>query len=213
MTALLMLGLAAYGLPLALWARVRGWLAIAGASFLLGAGAVSLHLFVLSVMHVQWSRASVLVAITPLFVLSVVFAKRRMGFSPSIPSGRAEARPTFVDALLLIPILAYVYFALYAPPFEWDFYGVWGIKARWFFDAGGIDWTWLATNSAHPDYPLLLPLLFDFTAVISGAWNDASFGWIYVALCVSFILVAREQSSALVALAIVFPALNPWIGL
>jgi hypothetical protein len=198
-----MLGLAAYGLPLALWARVRGWFALAGASFLLGAAAVSLHLFALSLMRVQWTRVSVLIAIAPLFAIACFFARR-----PEF-----ETRLHFLDALLLIPIAAYAIFALYAPPFEWDFYGVWGIKGRWFFDAGGIDWTWLATNSAHPDYPLLLPLLFDFTAIVTGAWNDASFGWIYVALCVSFFLIAREHSSPLVALAVVFPALNPWIGL
>jgi hypothetical protein len=104
-------------------------------------------------------------------------------------------------------------FALYAPPYEWDFYGIWGIKGRWFFDVRGIDWTYLQTHSSHPDYPLLLPLLFDFAAIVSGGWNDMAFGWLYVALCASFILIVRGEAGSLAAIAVAFPALNPWIGL
>jgi hypothetical protein len=211
-----MMGLAVYGLPLAWWARVRGF-ALPGTAFLLGAGAVSLHLFVLSTIGVTWSRTSVLLAIAPLFL--VACAGCRTGFSLSgaqrqvQAEGKGEARPALFDLLLVAPIVAYAYFALYAPPFEWDFYGIWGLKGRWFYDAGGIDWTFIRANSSHPDYPLLLPLLFDFVAVVGGVWNDAQFGWIYVALCASFILVARGHGGTLVALAVAFPALNPWIGL
>jgi hypothetical protein len=212
-TAFLMVAIALYGLPLALCARLRGF-ALAGASFLLGVGAIALHLFVLTAIGVPWTRTAVLLALTPLLIVATIFAKRRAGFSPTPPpEGRAEARPTFVDLFVLAAIVAYAVFALYAPPYEWDFYGIWGIKGRWFFDARGIDWTYLKTNSTHPDYPLLLPLLFDFTAIVTGGWNDQAFGWIFVALCASFILIARGHSSALVALAVVFPALNLWIGL
>ena len=206
---MIVLLIALYGLPLALCARLRGY-TLAGAAFLLGAGAVALHLFVLSVMRVPWTRTSVLLAVAPLLLAGIACARRRTGFSPS---GRAEARPTFGDSLLLLPVVAYAVFALYAPPYEWDFYGIWGIKARWFFDARGVDWTYLQTHSTHPDYPLLLPLLFDFTAVAGGGWNDMAFGWLYVALCASFILIARGHGGTMAALAVAFPALNPWIGL
>ena len=206
---MIVLLIALYGLPLALCARLRGY-ALAGGAFLLGAGAVSLHLFVLSVVRVPWTRTSLLVALAPLFILCTAFAKRRAGFSPS---GRAEARPTLVDLFVLAAIVAYAFFSLWAPPYEWDYYGIWGIKAKWFFEARGIDWTYLRTHSAHPDYPLLLPLLFDFTAVVTGGWHDATFGWLYVALCASFILIAREHGGAMTALAVAFPALNLWVGL
>ncbi|HYC90524.1 MAG TPA: hypothetical protein VEO54_15010 [Thermoanaerobaculia bacterium] len=206
---MIVLLIALYGLPLALCARLRGY-ALAGGAFLLGAGAVSLHLFVLSLLGVPWTRTSVLLALAPLLLLSAAFAKRRTGFSPS---RRAEARPTWSDLAVFVPIAAYALFALYAPPYEWDYYGIWGIKARWFFDAKGIDWTYLQTHSSHPDYPLLLPLLFDFTAIVSGGWNDLTFGWLYVALCASFILIAREEGGAMAAFAVAFPALNLWVGL
>jgi len=202
-----MLGIAAYGLPLALCARQRGF-ALAGTSFLLGAGAISLHLFALSLAGVAWTRTIVLVALLPLLIGAIFFARRSAAVS-----SYDGLRLSPVDLLLPVAIGAYAVFALYAPPYEWDFYGVWGTKARWFFDARGIDWTFLKTNASHPDYPLLLPLLFDFTAIVTGGWNDLAFGWIYVALCASFVLVARGHSTALVALAVAFPAMNLWVGL
>lgn len=205
--AVIVLFLALYGLPLALCARLRGY-TLAGASFLLGAGAVALHLFVLSVVQVAWTRTSVLLSLIPLLVVAI---KCGAGFSPP---ERAEARPTwFSDLFVVAAVVAYALFALYAPPYEWDYYGIWGIKARWFFDVRGIDWTYLQTHSSHPDYPLLLPLLFDFTAIVGGGWNDLAFGWLYVALCASFILIVRGEAGSLAALAVAFPALNPWIGL
>jgi hypothetical protein len=216
-TALLMLGIALYGVPLALWARQRG-LALAGASFLLGAGATALHLFALSVFRVPWTRTSVLLALAPLFwsAAARAAALHRRSASCGWRNGERQlALPhsRLIDLFVLAAIVAYAIFALWAPPYEWDYYGVWGIKARWFFDMRGIDWTYLQTHSSHPDYPLLLPLLFDFVAIVTGGWNDLAFGWIYVALCASFLLIARGHSNALVTLAVAFPALNLWIGL
>jgi hypothetical protein len=210
--AVIVLLIALYGLPLALWARLRGY-ALAGASFLLGAGTIALHLFVLSVLRVPWTRTSVLLAIAPLWsaaALAAALHLRSASCGWRNPK-RQLALPHSI--VLLVPVVAYAVFALYAPPYEWDFYGVWGIKGRWFFDARGIDWTYLTTNSSHPDYPLLLPLLFDFVTVVGGGWNDLSFGWLYVALCASFILIARGHEGTMTALAVAFPALNLWIGL
>lgn len=209
MTALLMAGIAAYGLPLALCARLRGSV-LAGASFLLGAGAITLHLLALSVAGVAWTLTSILLALVPLFVIAV-FRSRTM--APLPPIARADSRPSLADVFLVVAIVAYAIFALRVPPYEWDFYGIWGNKARWFFDARGVNWEYLTSNGTHPDYPLCVPLLFDFTAIMTGGWDDAVFGWIFVALCASFVLIARGHSSALIALAVVFPALNLWIGL
>jgi hypothetical protein len=208
-TAVLMLGIAAYGLPLGLWARLRGPV-LAGASFLLGAGAITLHLFALSLAGIAWTRTSMMVSLVPLFVVATVLVLRR---APGMASAEPEMRPGIADLFVLVAVVAYAIFALYAPPYEWDFYGIWGNKARWFFDARGVDWAYLTSNGTHPDYPLLLPLLFDFTALVLGGWSDAAFGWVFVAMCVSFLLIARGHSSSLVALAVVFPALNLWIGL
>lgn len=213
-TPLLMVGLMLYGIPLALMfdSRLRG-ATLAGTSFLLGAGAAGLHLFVLSVMRVPWTRTSVLLAMAPLFVLGVLRRGRSSGTYQS--GGRAAA---LLDVLTIAIVVSYAIFALWAPPYEWDFYGIWGLKAHWFYDTRGMDWS-TVPYIGKADYPVLMPLLFDFVAVITKQWNDRAFGWIYIGLCASVLAIIRGMFAeevkhpALATLAIAFPTLNLWIGL
>ena len=222
-TPLLLVGVLLYGVPLALALepRLRG-VTLAGTAFLLGAGAAWLHLFALSAVGVAWSRTSVILAMAPLF-LAVLWRVRAVGVSQS--SGTAaspQAAPPLGSALLdgftIAIVIAYAIFALWAPPYEWDYYGIWGLKARWFFDTKGLDWA-TVPFIGKADYPLLMPLLFDFVAVITKTWNDRTFGWIYVFLCASVLAVVRGMFAdevkhpALATLAIAFPAMNLWIGL
>ena len=227
-TPLLLVGLMLYGVPLALALdrRLRG-AALAGTAFLLGAGAGGLHLFALSVLRVEWSRTSVLLAMAPLF-LGVLWRGRRAGESHSSGMGlptraaapaHAAARATaLLDVATIACVVAYAIFALWAPPYEWDFYGIWGLKARWFFDAGGMNWA-AVPFIGKADYPVLMPLLFDFVAVMTKTWNDTAFGWIYVFLCASLLAIVRGMLAdevkypALATLALAFPTLNLWVGL
>ena len=225
-TVLVLLGVLLYGAPIAraLEPRLRG-AALAGASFLLGIGTVALHMFALSVAGIAWTRTSVLLSIAPLLILAmVVAAKRRrqsggdeewsrpVSAGPSTPLWMTRTGGVF-DVLTVLAIVSYAIFALWAPPFEWDFYGIWGLKGRWFFEARGVDWAWLRANVAQSDYPPLVPLMFDFVAVVTGHWNDAAFGWVYVALGAALIAVFRGFSSPAATLAVAFPALNVWVGL
>ena len=213
LTPLLLIGVLLYGVPLArmIDARLRG-ATLAGGAFLLGSGTIALHLFALSILRIEWTRTSVLLSLLPLFVFAILRTR-------GLPWPRAEARPNWIDAITIVIVAAYAIFALWAPPYEWDFYGIWGLKGRWFYDAGGIDWMFVKTNISHPDYPLFVPLLYDFIAVVGGGWNDLVFGWLYVFLCASVIAIARGmfadevKSPALATLAIAFPSLNLWIGL
>ncbi len=219
-TPLLLVGLMLYGVPLALSfdSRLRGP-TLAGTSFLLGAGAAGLHLFALSVMRVPWTRTSVVLSMVPLFAIAVFVAKRRARLQPASPGeGGLKPRPTFVDAITIAIVIAYALFAIWAPPYEWDFYGIWGLKARWFFETRGMDWA-TVPHIGKADYPVLMPLLFDFVAVVTKEWNDRAFGWIYVGLCASVLAIMRGMFAdevkrpALATLVIAFPTLNLWIGL
>lgn len=213
LTPLLLIGVLLYGLPLArmLDPRLRG-ASLAGGAFLVGSGTIGLHLFLLALLRIEWTRTALLLALLPLFVFAVVRTR-------GLPWGRPEVRPTWVDALTIVCVVSYAIFALWAPPYEWDFYGIWGLKGRWFYDARGIDWTFVQTNISHPDYPLLVPLLYDFVAILTGGWNDTAFGWLYVFLCASVLAVARGifanevKWPALATLAMAFPSLNLWVGL
>src|SRR4029077_4075993 len=108
-------------------------------------------------------------------------------------------------------LLGYAMYATLAPPWEADFLADWGVKARTFWEARTIDWNYLQVErSVHPDYPPLVPLLFDFMAVVRGEWNDATFGLINVAFALGLLLiihgVAREESGSRVTAAFVMAA-------
>src|SRR2546423_1537939 len=74
-------------------------------------------------------------------------------------------------------------FATAARLWEWDFWAIWGLKARLFLGHGGIDWRFLESpwnTYVHPDYPLLVPFNFDFVALLNGGWSDRWLGLLSV---------------------------------
>ena len=182
-----------------------------GASILIGIGYVVLVLFFLSVLHVTWSRSAIVIAVLAPLLLFL----RRM------PQKTRQAA-TPIDIVIVLLIAGHAIFATWAPMYEWDWFGIWGLKARTFFDFGGIDWHFIQTNISHPDYPLLTPLLVDYPSVVRRAWEDRFVGLMFTALSAGLILIVRgtlaeefesEWLGGLGTLAITCPALNLWIGL
>lgn len=110
-------------------------------------------------------------------------------------------RPSFrfsswnlLDLFTLALIGGYAKLAIAAPPIENDYLLIWGVKAKEFFFARGIDWPWLELErnyTSHPDYPVLLPLVYDAFALVTGGWNDRWVGIITVAYGVAALLVVR----------------------
>jgi hypothetical protein len=100
-----------------------------------------------------------------------------------------------VDAITLLTLVGYVFYATLASLWEWDFWAIWGLKARVFFEHGGIEWSYLENpfNSfAHPDYPLLLPLNFDFAALAAGTWDDRWLGLICVGWAAAITVIVHD---------------------
>jgi hypothetical protein len=129
--------------------------------------------------------------------------------SPLPPANRQL--PTLDDLATLIPLTAYALYATLANLWEWDFWAIWGLKGRQFFEHHGIDWQFLAgrwNGFVHPDYPLLVPLNYDFAALLAGAWSDRWLGLFNVAYGLAVLLIARalaaRETSPLVAALLTF---------
>jgi len=135
-----------------------------------------------------------------------------------------RAAAALFDALSLVVIAGYAKFATAAPPAEFDFLADWGLKARVFFAARGIDWNFLdhaPPHLAHPNYPPLVPLTFDLVAMLRGGWSDELLGIVNVAFAVALLIFVRWLAfaetrshviAAFVAFALVPLACVPWIG-
>jgi hypothetical protein len=211
------LSLTVLGIPiaLALDRAARGALLL-GTAFLYGSGAVFLILLVVPMKLVA-------VAVAGLLGCLVAWGfSRRATQQPSNPA--TPTRRHIIDLATLLPLTSYALYATIAPVWEWDFWAIWGLKARVFLEHGGIDWRFLEgrwNGFVHPDYPLLVPLNFDFIALIGGGWSDRWLGVLFVAYGVALLLVARalaaREASPLVAALLTFVlswiAASRYIGL
>lgn len=220
LAGLLVVALGGAALVRLLAPQLRG-AACAGASILIGSGVAALTMFVLAMAGVSWSRVTVLLAFVVVAAIAVLFArKRRVSIAPA-PRRYTPAALIF-DALSAVVVAAYARFALIRPLYEWDFFGIWGLKGRFFFDARTIDWMFIRTNISHPDYPLLVPLMFDFLSFVRGTWDERAIALWYVALAAALVLVVRgialeelgsHAAASIAALAVAFPSMNIWVGL
>jgi hypothetical protein len=218
------LSMAVLGLPVALAVdrRARGPLLI-GTAFLYGSGLVFFVLLALSVLHIRWTLMSVTVAGLALMVGCWLFVVRRA--EPPRPTTN-DQRPTphVLDFITVLTLAGYSLYATLAPLWEWDYWAIWGLKARVFLERGGIDWRFLESRwnvFAHPDYPLLVPLNYDFAALIGGGWSDRWLGVLFVAWAAAALLIVRglaaleltPLAASLVTLATASVALSAYVGL
>jgi hypothetical protein len=206
------LAMTVIGLPvtLALDRAARGPILL-GLAVLYGSGAVWLVLLIESVAGVRWTLISVTIGALAVAVPAAVLARRTQDAGRSTTSPVLSPLSSLLDAATLLTLLGYSQFATLAGLWEWDFWAIWGLKARLFLDRGGIDWRFLESRwnaFAHSDYPLLVPLNFDFVALLAGGWSDRWLGVLFVAWAAALLLIVRglaaEESSPHVAAAITF---------
>ncbi len=220
-TLVAILSLTVLGIPITLAAdrRARGTLLV-GASFLYGSGAMFIVLLALSFAHLRWTLISVTATALAVFVIAAMIAIRH-----PTPDNRQRAAGAHVfDLVTLLTLTGYALYATLASLWEWDFWAIWGLKAKAFFEVGGIDWRFLDSRwntFTHPDYPLLVPLNFDFVALVNGGWSDRWLGLLFVAWGVALLLILRALASretspffaSLLTLALASLAVSRYVGL
>jgi hypothetical protein len=194
-TLIAILSLAVLGIPIALSVdrQARGPLLI-GTAFLYGSGMMYFVLLTLSIVHIQWTLISVTITSLIVFCAAALLARRQGGGAVSA----YPVRPHLLDVVTLFTIVCCALFATLAPLWEWDFWAIWGLKARAFLEIGGIDWHFLESpwnTFAHTDYPQLVPLNYDFVALLNGGWSDRWLGLLGVACAVALALVARPLAA------------------
>ena len=208
-----------FGIPvvLAVDRNARGPMLL-GLGYLYGAGVIYIVELALALIGVRWNAVNVnAIAIA---IAAICFFVRK----PTQHSALSTFNFSWLDLATLIMIAAHTALATMARLWEWDFWAIWGLKARTFYDLGSIDWRFLESrwnDFTHPDYPLLLPLNYAYTAIIGGGWDDRWLGLVTVVFGVSLLLIVRAlagmETTPLFAAAITFAstvfALSRFIGL
>src|SRR5260221_5350031 len=189
------------GLPLTIAVdRAARGARLLGLAFLYGCAAVMFALMLLSVAGIPWTAldaGGVLIAIAVMAWL-VVRWRGRKAQSPLAAPRVSANRPRLFDVIPLLLLGAYGSYVTVASPWEWDYWAIWGLKARVFFEHRGIDWSWLGNRwneFAHPDYPLLVPSSYDFACLLNGAWDDRWFGLLFIAWALAALLIVRSLAA------------------
>lgn len=186
----------AAGMPvtLAIDRRANGT-GLAGLSFLYGTALVYFSELALSLAGVRWSLLTVNAAILSGSAACLVLARRH----PAAGAVRDPVRFHFIDLATVFTVGCYSLYATLAPVWGWDFWAIWGLKARVFLGTGSIDWIFLTSRwnaFVHPDYPLLLPLNYVYAGLTAGGWSDRWLGVESVAFAVALLLIIRQHAAA-----------------
>ena len=192
-------------------------------AWLLLTGAAALVLLGASIAGIPWSPWLLVLALP---VLWVVFRRPSALHGLESASSRSGARVVSIlaDVFTVALIGGYTRLAAAAPPFENDYLLIWGVKGKEFFFERGIDWSWLEAplnHTAHSDYPVLLPLVYDAFALLAGAWPDRWLGLVTAAYGVAALLVVRGALDeeiprpwpALATAALMPLVFSPYVGL
>jgi hypothetical protein len=135
-------------------------LVIAGA---VGAVAVPIVLALLTVAGIQWTRTTVVIALAIVAGTGLVAIRGKRPL-PHRRAGRAALAAIGVIAIVVI------YGLLTARMSSGDLHFFWGPKSILFFQSGGVKLSVLVSTIhryMNPDYPLLLPLLYSWSQVVS----------------------------------------------
>jgi len=190
-----------------------------GLGYLYGTGVIYTVMLMLAIIGVHWSALNV-TAIALLIAIACIAIKKR----PTQHSALSTQHFSWLDLATVTTAIACVSYATIARVWEWDFWAIWGLKARVFLEAGTIDWRFLESRwneFAHPDYPLLLPLNYVYGALLGGGWDDRWLGLITIAYGISLLLIVRGMAAlevkpsfaAAIAFAASVFALSHYIGM
>ncbi len=211
------------GVPMAMvlpGARARVSL-LMGEGYLLGNAVLAFLLLAFSIAGVAWSLPTLLAGAAILAAIAIAFLSRKGLPAIGLPP---LGWPDAIDLLTTILVAGFLRYVTAAPSIENDYIRIWGLKGRLFWWARGIDWSFLQlplNMNAHVDYPILLPLVFDVQALLTGAWPEHWMGVITAAFGVSALLVVRglladeigELASALATLALMPLLFSGYVGL
>lgn len=205
--------------------RSEEWDATLGTAILLGISTQAGALFVMDLAGVDWSRAGLVGIVVTVTAGALATRRGQPGGQPAALRSGSTWISTLADGATIVLVAGYASFSVVSIGGENDYIGIWGVKARMFFEARGLDLTFLtlpANDYVHPDYPILLPLAFDSIALVTARWDERMFAVVYPLVALAAILSARAAlrregiSSTLTSvgtLALTPAALSPWIGL
>lgn len=138
---------------------------------------------------------NILAAEIALVLITLVIWRR--GSSRPLAIAVHSGHPSVLQRLWLggavAGILLFLLTALAEPMWTTDFLAIWGLKGKTIFLAAEVPHRLFHDPHlfwSHPEYPLLLPLLFASLSAVVGEWNDRTLALLYPACQVATVFAA-----------------------
>lgn len=122
----------------------------------------------LEAVGLRWQRST----LVPLVLFGLIASWHLRGGAVGFRGG--WRRPGWGEAIAVAALAIYTVCTLLQWNLHADFVYHWGVKGQRFFLAEGLDTAHLSAPwnvHIHPDYPLLLPILFAWSAIFGGAFD------------------------------------------
>jgi len=187
-------------------------------SYGIGAGFLSLEMFLISLVGVPLTFGYIIIPWIPFLFFSIWKSKGKVlrWVPPLNLKGISQPRSTtgntrkklfsvlekIMWAVIFFEIFSVFFAALIKPIFHWDPFVCWSFKAKIFFVDQTIRFDFfhdVTKDFTFPDYPLLVPLTETWLFNSMGEWNDALvkviFPLYYVCLLIIFYSALRRSIS------------------
>ena len=158
-------------------------------AYMIGLGIVAWGMLVLQLIGKPFSPLWLLTPLLGASILSILNSGRRKRYLRTPFQSQSlwlRERWSKAEILLLTGIGLELGFAftraLLLPMEDFDAVGNWGLKAKAIYLANTVPFSFLGNHdyiTAHPDYPLLLPLVESFVYFFLGHLNDFVVKWIF----------------------------------
>lgn len=160
------------------------------------AGLVTLHLLLtaLQAVGVSWTRGTLVPSLGVLLIGGIWSLRRLRATTSPGDSPPPLLRLGWGDATAGLALAGFAVAAVTLRSVNPDFVFHWGLKAKKFVLAGGVDFSYLAqpwNHYTHPDYPTLLPELYAVSSLLSGRFSEPALLLWSVAFFAALVWTAR----------------------
>lgn len=151
-----------------------------GAAFGLGSGLLTVEMFAFALLGLPWDPLGLSVLPALCAVIAVMRGRRRgdtAGYPTALAASRGRRAFRIGLTLILLMLIGGTFLkAALVPLSTWDGFAIWGFKGKAFYADGAVSEAFFSEPTrgySHLDYPVHLPLLMAWIALILEQWHDA----------------------------------------
>jgi len=180
-------------------------------SFLIGAGILTLEMFLLGAFKIKLDLVNIISASLAIIAIPAFVALRAGSISFNLRMNLKiesfKLQELLILAMILVRALFVIYEDLLKPVIGCDAFANWSLRAKVFFFESGLSLdpgSNYFAGGGHAFYPINMPLMETWVLNVLGYWNDALFKIIFALFFLSLLMVfycsIRRSSSRFISL-------------